>query len=118
MAHQSMLRLLPKRAEMERAMLAHDASYDGVFYVAVRTTGIFCRPGCRPPRSPRLENVEFFATAGECIKAGYRPCKLCHPSVAQGAAPAWIGELIARIEARPEARFGATELRALGVTPE
>lgn len=113
-----MLKLLPARAEMERAMLAHDASYDGVFYVAVRTTGIFCRPGCRPPRSPRLENVEFFATAAQCTQAGYRPCKLCRPGAAQGARPEWVGDLMAHLEAQPDARLRAVELRALGLTPE
>jgi AraC family transcriptional regulator of adaptative response/methylated-DNA-[protein]-cysteine methyltransferase len=43
---------------MERAFAGKDASYDGVFYVAVKTTGIFCRPSC--PSRPNLDNVEFF----------------------------------------------------------
>ena len=79
MAYQSSLKLLPPRAEMERALQVHDRGYDGVFFVAVRTTGIFCRPGCRPPRSPLPQNVEFFGTVQECVFAGYRPCKLCRP---------------------------------------
>ena len=52
------LNLLPSRTEMERAAHNKDASYDGVFFVAVRTTGIFCRPSC--PARAKLENVEFF----------------------------------------------------------
>ena len=51
---------LPRRHEMERAYQRSDASYDGVFYLGVRTTGIFCRPSC-PARKPKPQNVEFFA---------------------------------------------------------
>ncbi|MBI3908773.1 MAG: XRE family transcriptional regulator, partial [Pseudomonas fluorescens] len=50
--------LLPPRAEMVRAMLERDTSYEGVFFTAVKTTGIFCRTGCTA-RSPKPENVEF-----------------------------------------------------------
>jgi AraC family transcriptional regulator of adaptative response/methylated-DNA-[protein]-cysteine methyltransferase len=103
---------------MERAMAAHDAGYDGVFYVAVRTTGVFCRPSCRPPRSPKPANVEFFGTVKECVVAGYRPCKLCRPAEANGTPPPDIGDLMQRVETQPDARFTAGELRALGLTPE
>src|SRR3990172_7044854 len=71
------------RAEMERAFYAQDASYDGVFLVAVKTTGIFCRPSCSA--KPKRENVEFFQTVREAIFAGYRPCKRCHPTEINGA---------------------------------
>jgi AraC family transcriptional regulator of adaptative response/methylated-DNA-[protein]-cysteine methyltransferase len=53
---------------------------EGRFFYAVKTTGIYCRPDC-PSRPPKRENVEFFATAGEAQKAGYRPCKRCRPDV-------------------------------------
>src|SRR5215469_12140704 len=91
--------LLPPREEMERAFTAKDASYDGVFFVAVKTTGIFCRPSCSA--KPKLENVEFFASVKECLFAGYRPCKRCHPLEAGGAPPAWVHDLISRVEAAP-----------------
>jgi AraC family transcriptional regulator, regulatory protein of adaptative response / methylated-DNA-[protein]-cysteine methyltransferase len=107
---------LPSRREMERALSAKDASYDGVFYSAVRTTGIFCRPSC--PSRPNVSNVEFFSSVKECLFAGYRPCKRCHPLEANGAAPSWIADLIARIEASPDMRLKAGELRALGISPE
>ena len=55
-------------AEMERAFYAKDASYNGVFYVAVRTTGIFCLPSC--PAKPKRENVEFFLSIGQAMRAG------------------------------------------------
>jgi len=62
---------LPSPRTMRRAFLGGDASYDGVFYTGVRTTGIFCRPSCTA-RKPRPENVEFFATPREALFSGYR----------------------------------------------
>jgi AraC family transcriptional regulator of adaptative response/methylated-DNA-[protein]-cysteine methyltransferase len=110
------LALLPPRAEMERAFANKDAACDGLFYVAVRTTGIFCRPSC--PSQPSPANLEFFASANECLAAGYRPCKRCRPTEANGAPPSWAADLIARVEAAPDTPLKATDLRALGVTPE
>ena len=110
------LPLMPTRQEMEHAFASKDAGYDGVFYVAVRTTGIFCRPSC--PSRPNLENVEFFPSVKDCLFAGYRPCKRCQPLEANGKPPAWAAQLIARVEAAPDARLKAADLRALGITPE
>ena len=101
---------------MDRAFAGKDASYDGVFYVAVKTTGIFCRPSC--PSRPNSENVEFFLSVKDCLFAGYRPCKRCHPLAANGQPPQWAQELMSRVEAAPDARLTAADLRALGVTPE
>jgi AraC family transcriptional regulator, regulatory protein of adaptative response / DNA-3-methyladenine glycosylase II len=67
--------------DTERAYQAvkdRDASYDGHFITAVRTTGIYCRPGC-PARTPLRRNVTFYATAEEARAAGYRACKRCRP---------------------------------------
>jgi AraC family transcriptional regulator of adaptative response/methylated-DNA-[protein]-cysteine methyltransferase len=108
--------LMPPRKELERALAAKDASYDGVFYTAVRTTGIFCRPSC--PSRPKLENVEFFGSVKECLFAGYRPCKRCRPLEATGTPPEWVNELIRRVEANSDVRLKAADLRKLGVTPE
>ena len=69
---------LPPATEMRRAYLASDAGYDGVFYLGVRTTGIFCRPSCKA-KKPRPENVEFFPDPRTATFAGYRPCKRCRP---------------------------------------
>lgn len=63
------------------AVSARDASADGKFVFAVRTTGVFCRPSC-PARRPNRENVEFFLSAEEAIAAGYRACKRCNPEAA------------------------------------
>ena len=69
---------------MLRALAARDASYDGLFFAAVTTTGIFCRPSC-PARNPKPENVEFYRTAREALFAGFRPCRRCHPLEEPGA---------------------------------
>ncbi len=108
--------LWPTREERERAFAKKDSTYDGVFYVAVKTTGIFCRPSC--PSRPNGENVEFFLSVKECLFAGYRPCKRCHPLEANGKPPEWARELISRVESEPDARLNAADLRSLGVTPE
>jgi AraC family transcriptional regulator, regulatory protein of adaptative response / methylated-DNA-[protein]-cysteine methyltransferase len=108
--------LMPTREEMERAFVAKDAGYDGVFYVAVKTTGIFCRPSC--PSRPNPENVEFFLSVKDCSFAGYRACKRCHPLEANGKPPEWVRALISRVEAAPDTRLKAADLRAAGITPE
>ncbi len=60
-----------------------DPRFDGQFFSAVLTTGIFCRPGC--PGRPRAENVRFFSTAAAAAEAGFRPCLRCHPESAPDA---------------------------------
>lgn len=63
-----------------RALKARDARFDGLFFTAVRTTGIFCRPVCTA-RTPLRKNVEFFPNAAAAQAAGYRPCLRCRPEV-------------------------------------
>jgi len=63
-----------------RAAKARDARFDGLFFTAVRTTGIFCRPVC-PVRTPLRRNVEIFPNAAAARAAGYRPCLRCRPEV-------------------------------------
>jgi AraC family transcriptional regulator of adaptative response/methylated-DNA-[protein]-cysteine methyltransferase len=110
------LALLPARREMLRALREKNADYDGVFFTAVKTTGIFCRPSC--PSRPNPDNVEFFGSIKECLFAGYRPCKRCHPLETNGTPPDWVAKLIARVESAPDERLRAGDLRALGITPE
>ncbi len=75
-------------AECERARLARDPAYDGRFFIAVRTTGIYCRPVC--PAKPRSENVCYFPSAAAAEHAGFRPCLRCRPETAPFC-PAWKG---------------------------
>ncbi|WP_425955819.1 AlkA N-terminal domain-containing protein [Xylanimonas sp. McL0601] len=74
-------------AERYRAIAARDTRFDGQFFTAVRTTGIYCRPSC-PARTPRPENVTFYLTSAAAHEAGYRACKRCLPEAAPGT-PAW-----------------------------
>ncbi len=62
--------------EMYDAVISNDESYDTVFFYAVKSTGIYCRPSCKS-KAPKMENIEFYKTASEATKAGYRPCKRC-----------------------------------------
>lgn len=68
----------------EQARLSRDARFDGLFYTAVRSTGIYCRPVCPAPAAKAV-NVEYFHTAAAAAAAGYRPCLRCRPELAPGA---------------------------------
>lgn len=102
-------------AEMQRAYRERDAKYNGLFFLGVRTTGIFCRPTC-PARKPLPKNVEYFSTARGALVAGYRPCKRCRP-LEIDEQPAWAAGLIAEIERDPAARITEGELRGRGIDP-
>lgn len=102
--------------EMTTAWRRRDASYDGLFVLAVKTTGIFCRPSC--PSQPKRANLEFFRSNGEAVRAGYRPCKRCQPELATGQPPAWMAGLMYRAANAPEQKLSAQDLRKLGIQPE
>jgi AraC family transcriptional regulator of adaptative response/methylated-DNA-[protein]-cysteine methyltransferase len=106
---------LPPTVEMERAYQRRDATYNGLFFVGVRTTGIFCRPSC-PARSPHPKNVEYFATAALALFAGYRPCKRCRPMAIDDQS-AWATSLLAEVEDNPSGRITEADLRARGIDP-
>ncbi|MDQ8204168.1 methylated-DNA--[protein]-cysteine S-methyltransferase [Pelagicoccus sp. SDUM812003] len=108
--------LLPDPQTMYRAFVEKDASFEGLFVMGVRTTGIFCRPTC-PARKPKPENVEFFPRPGDALAAGYRPCKRCRPLEAKGSAPAWLAPLMKAVEADPTKRWTAQDIRDLGIDP-
>jgi AraC family transcriptional regulator, regulatory protein of adaptative response / DNA-3-methyladenine glycosylase II len=75
------------RESCYRAVKSRDRRFDGVFYTAVRTTGIYCRPSC-PARTPALKNVTFHPSAAAAQAAGYRACKRCLPDATPGS-PDW-----------------------------
>ncbi len=77
------------RETCDRARLARDPAYDGLFFIGVRTTRIYCRPIC-PARPAKSENVLFYPTAAAAERAGFRPCLRCRPETAPGS-PAWAG---------------------------
>lgn len=70
-----------------RAVQSKDARFDGVFFTAVRTTRIYCRPSC-PAAPPKVQNMEFHPSAASCQRAGFRACKRCRPDTSPGA-PQW-----------------------------
>lgn len=77
--------------EWQQARLSRDARFDGVFYIGVLTTGIFCRPVC-PARLPREDNVRYLRTPAEAIAQGFRPCRRCRPEYSPRVRPCWPDE--------------------------
>lgn len=78
-----------------RAAESRDARFDGVFFIAVTTTGVYCRPTC-PSRMPRAKNTRFYRTAGAAEAAGFRACRRCHPQLASARAARAAGTLTER----------------------
>jgi AraC family transcriptional regulator of adaptative response/methylated-DNA-[protein]-cysteine methyltransferase len=110
------LELLPPSDMMYQAFLDRDRSFEGIFFVGVRTTGIFCRPTCPAKKSGR-ENVDFFATASEALHGGYRPCLRCQPMDPEKRPPQLIERLRAEVEKAPGGKLTDKELAALSIDP-
>lgn len=81
------------------ALRSHDPRFDGVFFVGVTSTGVYCRPIC-PAKTPRRANCRFFASAEIAEKAGFRPCLRCRPELAPGRAPVDKAHRIAHLISR------------------
>ena len=86
-----------------RAVVAHDARFDGAFFIGVTSTGIYCRPVCRV-KTPRRENCRFFTHAAQAEGAGFRPCLRCRPELAPQAL-AWSAQDASALLARHAARL-------------
>ena len=78
------------------ALTTRDSRFDGVFFVGVTSTDIYCRPIC-PAKTPKAGNCRFFATPQEAEQAGFRPCLRCRPELAPGSAPVDHGQRVARV---------------------
>ncbi|MFC5472272.1 bifunctional transcriptional activator/DNA repair enzyme AdaA [Cohnella suwonensis] len=83
--------------EQWRAIVLCDAEYDGKFYYAVKTTGIYCRPSCRS-RVPARNNVKVFANSEQAVAERFRPCKRCKPEGGKLPAEEWIARIAADID--------------------
>lgn len=103
-----------KYKEYYKALLQKDAEYEGVFFVGVNTTGIFCRPSC-PARKPKFEHCEFFENAQQALLAGFRPCKRCQPLSHPGKMSEIIDTLVKAIEAEPEKRWKEKDFDVLNI---
>ncbi len=85
----------PMQERRWQALVARDAAQDGKFVFAVSTTGVYCRPSCGA-RRPRRENVQFFDTAGQAERGGYRACLRCKPKSVRGQEPSGSIKAICR----------------------
>ncbi|MDX9871879.1 MAG: Ada metal-binding domain-containing protein [Clostridia bacterium] len=103
--------------EMWKAISENDASYDGMFFYAVKSTGIYCRPSCKSKR-PKRENVCFFDTAEQARAAGFRPCKRCRSDLLEYRPMKEIAEKVKRLLDDSFCRSCELnqELRQLGVS--
>ncbi len=95
-----------------QALVAHDARFDGRFFVGVSSTGIYCRPVCRA-RLPAAKNCTFYPNAASAERAGYRPCLRCRPELAPGRARVDAGS---RLAARAASRIEDGMLQNRSVT--
>jgi AraC family transcriptional regulator, regulatory protein of adaptative response / DNA-3-methyladenine glycosylase II len=80
------------RRALDRARISRDPRFDGKFFIAVMSTGIYCRPICPSPTS-KSANVRYYPTAAAAAEAGFRPCLRCRPEAAPGT-PAWLGSSV------------------------
>lgn len=101
---------------MYQASVDKNPDFEGVFWMGVKTTGIFCRPTCRA-RKPKFENVEFFKTVHDALNKGYRPCKVCRPLENPDETPAAISELLRELANDPSVTITDRDLSARGMEP-
>ncbi len=95
---------------------SRNTKYDGIFFTAVKTTGIFCHPSCRA-RIPKAKNVLFYDTIHECLQNGFRPCKICRPLEKIGATPAYINTVISELQETPHKKISDAQLKQKGIEP-
>lgn len=97
-----------------KALLEKNTEYEGVFYVGVKTTGVFCRPTC-PARKPKFENCEFYETAQQALLASYRPCQRCRPLSHPNHVSEMVRQLVEAVEKDPERRWKGQDFKNLSV---
>ena len=99
-----------------RMLIERNSEYEGLFFVGVKTTGVFCRPTC-PAKKPNKENCEFFSNAQEALLASYRPCKRCNPLSLPSKLSPDVKKLVEAIESNPEKRWKDSDFDSLSVHP-
>ena len=104
------------KREYYQALLDKNKDYDGVFYVGVTTTGVFCRSTC-PARKPLYNHCEFFKTAQEALLASFRPCLRCKPLSHPDHVSDLVRTLVEAVEANPEKRWKDRDFAALSMDP-
>jgi AraC family transcriptional regulator of adaptative response/methylated-DNA-[protein]-cysteine methyltransferase len=97
-------------------ILKKDASYENIFFTAVKTTGIFCRPSCTA-RKPKKENVEFYNSITEAIQNGYRPCKICKPMEMASETPIYVKGILKELNDDPFLKIKDSDLINRNIEP-
>ncbi|MCB0686092.1 MAG: methylated-DNA--[protein]-cysteine S-methyltransferase [Saprospiraceae bacterium] len=101
---------------MYQALVDRDSRFEGIFYVGVKTTGIFCRSTCRA-RKPLLSNVEFFPNTKEALDHGYRACKVCKPMYNLSSTAPEINDLLEELHKNPTKNLKDFDLRDRALDP-
>jgi AraC family transcriptional regulator of adaptative response/methylated-DNA-[protein]-cysteine methyltransferase len=104
-------------ANWYQALLDRASEYTGVFFVGVKTTGVFCISVCRA-RKPKRENVEFYSDMKSALDAGFRPCKVCRPTENACSAPDFIEQAVTLVRNNLKSRISDTQLRERNISPE
>lgn len=99
-----------------RALVEKDSNFEGVFYAAITTTGIFCKPTCTA-RKPKPENVKYFPTTEEALRHGFRPCKVCNPLATKPETPAAVAKLMEDLQNTPDISLKDEDLAERGIDP-
>lgn len=100
-----------------QALLDRASEYTGLFFVGVKTTGVFCISVCRA-RKPKRENVEFYRDVKSALDAGFRPCKVCRPTENACSVPDFIEQALALVHTNLKTRVSDTQLRERHISPE
>lgn len=100
--------------EYYQALIDKKSEYEGIFFVGVKTTGVFCRPTC-PARKPKYENCEFFETSQQALLASYRPCRRCKPLSHPKHVSKLVQILVEGVEKNPEKRWKDRDFQELSV---
>ncbi len=99
-----------------QALVEKNPEYLGVFFVGVKTTGIFCLPTCHA-RKPKKENVEFYRTVNEVVVAGYRPCKICKPTENAYEPPEAVKKALQMVIDNPKRKITDHDLEQRNISP-
>jgi AraC family transcriptional regulator of adaptative response/methylated-DNA-[protein]-cysteine methyltransferase len=97
-----------------QALLDKNPEYEGIFYVGVTTTGVFCRPTCGA-RKPKKEHCEFFKSAQDALLASFRPCKRCRPLSHPNEVSDIVRFLVESVEQEPTRRWKSTDFKTLSI---
>jgi len=107
---------LPDPDVLYNALVARSDAYEGRAYVGVTSTGLFCRLNCPAP-NPKPENCTFFENPGDCIAAGFRPCKRCHPLAPVARLDPLVDQMLKAFDADPMRRWSETCVASMGFDP-